>query len=283
MKDIYRINSSDLRIGGLMDVFIPLERTLKNLNIDFYFIGAIARDMMTLVHKEKLFKATMDIDVAVMVSSIEEYEEIRRTLIERENFVEDKSEPYRLYFNDKIIDILPFGGLENTDGIVTLEGRDLVSISVLGLKEVYGLAETLVVDNRLEFAVSSLAGLCILKLVAFSERPDRRAKDIYDFNFIVERYADMNLDYICDCHHDIMNNGWNEELSARVLGRDIAAIISEEEIVKKKILEILDENISRGYDSRIVQIMAMSSNKNLEEKLNTINAIKRGILDKIDN
>lgn len=123
MKDIYRIKSTDLRIEGIHEIFIPLERTLRALEINFYLVGAIARDVMTLVHKEKLFTATADMDIAVMVSSIEEYERLKIKLIIYEDFEEDKNEPYRLYRNKKAIDLLPFGKIETKKGTVTLEAR----------------------------------------------------------------------------------------------------------------------------------------------------------------
>jgi len=278
MKNTYRINSIDLRIDGIKEIFIPLERTLKKLNIEFYLIGALARDIITIVHKQDPFTATRDIDIAVMVLSNEEYEVLKKSLIEDENFVQDEKELYRLHCNGKIIDLLPFGKIESKERTVKLHGKDITTLSVLGLNEVFGFANNVMIDDELQFFVSSFPGLCILKLIAYSERPDIRSKDILDINFIIEKYADMNVEYICKNHADIMDNDWNENLSARVLGRDMGIILKNENELKNKILDILDSSINDNEDSKIAQLM--TSRKDTEEnKLEVLKNLREGLVE----
>ena len=50
MKDTYRISSSDLRIENVKAILVSLDRAFKDLGIEFYIIGALARDIMAIVH-----------------------------------------------------------------------------------------------------------------------------------------------------------------------------------------------------------------------------------------
>ena len=127
--------------------------------------------------------------------------------------------------------------------------------------------------------VSTFPGICILKLIAYSDRPDERAKDIEDINFIIEKYADMNLEYICNEHYDIMSNNWDENLSARVLGRDMKKIMKNDEALKSKILDILNSSIKDNHNSKIALLMISGPNNTLEQKIEVLKNLRDGILD----
>lgn len=91
MKSTYRINSIDIRIDNVKARFVSLERAFKNLGIEFYLIGALARDIMAIVHNEIPVRATKDIDLAVLVACEENYISLKTYLIEKENFLQDIS------------------------------------------------------------------------------------------------------------------------------------------------------------------------------------------------
>ena len=281
MKSTYRINSIDIRIDNVKAILVSLERAFKNLGIEFYLIGALARDIMAIVHNEKPVRATKDIDLAVLVACEENYISLKTYLIEKENFLQDISISYRLLFNNEIIiDLLPFGEIESAENTVTLkEGSEIITLSTFGLREVHKSAVEISLDEDLNLTVSTFPGICILKLIAYSDRPDERAKDIEDINFIIEKYADMNLEYICNEHYDIMSNNWDENLSARVLGRDMKKIMKNDESLMNRILDILNLSINDNHNSKIALLMISGPNNTLEQKIEVLKNLRDGILD----
>jgi len=90
MKDIYRINSSDLRIDNVKAILVSLDNAFKELEIEFYIIGALARDIMAIIHNEKPIRATQDIDLAVLVTGENNHNILKANLIEKEKFSADK-------------------------------------------------------------------------------------------------------------------------------------------------------------------------------------------------
>lgn len=280
MKDIYKISSSDLRIENIKTILLSLENTFKKLKIEFYIIGALARDIMSIIYNEKPIRATRDIDFAVLVSGQNNFDILKSYLIEKEGFSANNKLPYRLVKDDIIIDLLPFGGIETINKSVSLKaGTDIIVLSTFGLKEVYKSAVEVIIDDDLQILVSTFPGICILKLIAYSDRPDERAKDISDIKFIIEKYADMNVEYICNEHSDIMSNNWDENLSARVLGRDMGKIMKDDPVLMNRILEILNSNINDNHNSKIALLMMTGLDNTLEQKIELLKNLRDGILD----
>lgn len=178
-----------------------------------------------------------------------------------------------------IVDLLPFGGIENDENSVTLEGGNvIITLSAFGLKEVYKSAVEVTIDGELNLTVTTFPGICILKLIAFSDRPAERAKDINDINFIIEKYADINIDYIIEEHYDLMSDIWDENLSAKILGIDMGKIMKNDETLRNKILDILNNSIEDNHKSKIALLMMSGNNKTLEQKIEVLKNLKEGIL-----
>lgn len=169
MKDIYRISSSNLRFDNVKTILVSLENAFKELGIEFFIIGALARDIMSIIHNEKPIRATQDVDMAVLVAGEDNYYSLKKYLIEKEDFTADKKLPYRLLFNNKlIVDLLPFGGIEKDKSSVTLKmGKEVITLSTFGLKEVHKSAAEVIIDEDLNMIVTTFPGICILKLIAY--------------------------------------------------------------------------------------------------------------------
>lgn len=76
---------SSIREGELKEVFDELEEAFEHLNIDFYLIGALARDIW-YARGGKKFRTTKDVDFAIMISNKEDYEVVRSYLIENKDY-----------------------------------------------------------------------------------------------------------------------------------------------------------------------------------------------------
>lgn len=160
-------------------VFAALERALLRFDIDFYLIGAQSRDVWTN-HIEMEKRVTRDIDYSVLINDKGTWNELNTYLIETEKFERDKNQPYRFYLDGHTIDLIPFGGIEQ-NGEVVLDNPTM-EISVYGCKEV---ADGAVVIHK-KYKVITIPGLCVLKVIAYGEKPDSRTKDWQDLLLILD-------------------------------------------------------------------------------------------------
>lgn len=65
----FKINLNQIRWDSNHSRMLDaLERGFKHFNIDFYLIGAVARDIwLQAIHEFEPSRATMDIDLAVLI------------------------------------------------------------------------------------------------------------------------------------------------------------------------------------------------------------------------
>ncbi|HET6990239.1 MAG TPA: nucleotidyl transferase AbiEii/AbiGii toxin family protein [Bacteroidia bacterium] len=268
-------------------IFDELEKAFIEIGIDFYLIGAVARDIWsTGVHGEKLGRITRDLDFAVLIAEKEGYTKLRSLLIETGNFSEVKENAFALLYQGKItVDLLPFGEEIEVDGIVSIEGKGLTQISVEGFSEVLEEATT-----EIEFAqgnlfkVCTLPGIVVLKLIAHNDRPDERAKDIQDIARIIEKYYDFKYENILDDHYDLLDADPYDRLiiSARVIGRDMRSILERSENLKKRICTILETACADPEKSRIGLLMISDEITSLARAVKLLEEILKGINDKPD-
>jgi predicted nucleotidyltransferase len=126
-----------------------------------------------------------DIDFAVMVSSIKEYEKISNAM-EAKGF-KKVAAPWTLYSDSfKIaIDLLPFGEIEEkfTDHFTQRH----VDLHFLGFREVMEESVSVNIDERM-VNIPPLPGMVILKLIAWSDRPEERLDDLSDILKIILNY-----------------------------------------------------------------------------------------------
>lgn len=76
--DYLRINFEEMRSGEMKSTFEGLERAFKRFNIDYYLIGAFARDMW-LNHLKYLpeRRATLDIDFSIYINNHAQFEVLK--------------------------------------------------------------------------------------------------------------------------------------------------------------------------------------------------------------
>lgn len=213
-----------------------LEKAFQDFDIDYYLIGAFVREVWT-DHIKTLpdKRATRDIDFAIYINEHEQYNKLKLHLIEKAGFKEHK-EPYRLLTPDNnIVDLIPFGGIEQ-NGEVLIKGHKVVELSVFGTKEVTEKAE--VIENN--FKVITLPGLAVLKLISWYETDDR-AKDLEDFYYVLQNYADIATDdlYLEENLHLLEEYDEVRFSGARLLGKEMLKIIKGTPELKKRIAQIL--------------------------------------------
>ncbi|MET3115348.1 putative nucleotidyltransferase [Pedobacter sp. CG_S7] len=242
MSNIYKIDLNKIRLENLKEVFSILEDHLSRLDVNFYLIGAVAKDMwMSGVHDVMLSRITNDLDLAVFVENENQYENLKTELINTGRFSALKSSRYTFLFDSRTqIDILPFGGL-NIDGLNLSHSIALTAIPN-GFAEVFKKGTAQLEIQGHVFAVSTLPGIVLLKLISYDDRPENRYKDLKDIANIVEHYDYMMGEVLFEEEYlDLLELDSRLTISAQLLGRQILPIISDSPMLVERVLRILDK------------------------------------------
>jgi predicted nucleotidyltransferase len=283
MSNIYRINFKQLRQENLKEIFDAFERALQIPDIDFYLIGALARDTW-FAQKGIRALGTKDVDFAVMISNPEKYLELKQYLVSEENFTESSTNEYVLFDKKGFqIDLLPFGSLE-IEGEQIIDKEGLVRTDISGFREVYEEAtQEVSFENKYKFKVSTLAGIVILKFISYDDRPEMRAQDIKDIASILMHYFELETEAIYE-HHANLFTDENDDLNkiaARVLGRQMQKVLNKIELLKDRILSLLKKNTVSSVDSTIALLM-QTGNDTIENNVELLKEILKGATETYD-
>lgn len=277
MPGSYKIKLSSFNQEGLKHVIQILETVFQKFDVDFYVIGALAKDMW--LSKEKVqSRGTKDVDLAVFVSESGAYEEIKSTLIEEHDFKEVSTNAFALLTPYGYpVDLLPFGSVE-IDEAVEIEGDGLTKVHVNGFKEIYqqGIAPVLT-DEGITFKIASLASIILLKLIAFDDRPERRTQDIKDIALILNHYFHIESDEIYHHHNDLFGNEDYEliDIAAIVIGREMQSVLSSNKLLQDRILNIL--SVSKKHHKKIPTLMAQSEDFTVDQANLLLKRMAQGI------
>jgi predicted nucleotidyltransferase len=265
------------RDGELKEVFDDLEDAFTKIGVDFYLIGALARDTW-YAKQDKNFRTTKDADFAILVGSEEEFQKPKQFLVTEKKFTALRGNEYILFAPNKTqVDILPFGSIE-IDGSVVLKGKGLTSISVNGFMEVYtnGTEETETSTGH-KFKVATLPAIVMLKFIAFDDRPDQRIKDAGDVGNILRNYFDLQTDLIYKEEYAVLFTeeiGSMVEVSSIVIGSEIKKIIQSNEQLHKRLITILQTHIQQKEDSMFVRQMGFHT---IEEAIYLLSKMLLGL------
>ncbi len=275
------MSSYNLQRSELREVFDAVEEAFSRLGIDYYVIGALARDIW-YSKENKLSRATRDADFAILVGTEAQFEEVKEYLKNKKDFQDSKGNLYVLFSpNGYQVDMLPFGAIE-IDEKVQIRGTGLTSISVNGFSEVYnsGTAEVQL-DTGHHFKVASLSSIVLLKLIAYDERPEQRAKDDRDIGSIIEHYFELQAEHIYEHHSDLFTetekNIELQEIAAITIGREIKATIGENSALLQRVKTILEREIRLAEKSSFIINMIAEVKTNVEEAIKRLHNILQAL------
>lgn len=269
----------ELSIPYFKEVFDCIDKVMIKRNIPYYLIGASAIALELLKSGIKPNRGTKDIDFAIMLSSKQEFELIVQEL---SNYGFNKVEaPWTLY-NEKfntVVDLLPFGEIEE-QYTVNFNQRHTF-LHVLGFSEVLQDTETIQIEEK-SIQIPSLEGMVILKLVAWSDRPEDRNSDLFDILRIIEHYFEFNFDEITEKHHDTfteLQEFDRYKIASRVLGRNSRKFLEKSEVLKERIFSTLKSNTINAKSSSIAKHWAIKKDWNLEYAVTILEEFKKGLQD----
>lgn len=225
-----------------IDVCEAVAQCMAEMGSSYFMIGATARDIiLTEGYGVSTGLATQDIDFGVQVPTWAAYEQLGRQLEATGKFKKGRDAQRFDYTHRGAIthiDIVPFGF--SADPHITWPPPHNAHMSVLGFAEVFQHAQRVRLRKAplLDVLFASLAGLVILKLVAWDENASRK-KDAQDIYLIMTNYAHAgNLDRIANATelYDIPGMDF-ATATAYMLGSDIARITTPK--TKAHLLKIL--------------------------------------------
>jgi predicted nucleotidyltransferase len=267
----------ELAIPYFKEVFDIIDKVLKTNATPYYLIGASAIALELLKKGIKPSRGTKDIDFAVMVSSIDEYDGIVAQL-EEYGFRKVEA-PWTMYcekFN-VAIDILPFGEIEERD-TESFNKRNS-DLHLIGLKEILENAEEIIIEDKIA-KIPPLPGMVLLKLVAWSDRPEERDSDLYDILKIIEHYFDHAYDEIVDDHYDIFletDDFDRYKIASRVLGRKAKRYLDISDKLKRRISQVLYKNLISPETSTIAKEWTRAREWDIEYAYELLKELKSGL------
>jgi predicted nucleotidyltransferase len=242
-----------LAVEGLKKPLEEIASTCKELGINFFIVGAIARNIWFATNDERP-TGTKDIDFGVFVTDVATYNKLRETIIKNLNYTPSKENAFCLITPEgKQIDLLPFGEIEQ-DGEVRVEGFGLTSVKLDGFKEVFERGTVDVEIGKETYRSCSISGVVILKMIAYDDRPYRRGKDVEDINAICQHYPTIEDDNIWVNHSDLYDGELDHfDVGMIVLGREMSRTISDNEKLRSRVVDVLNKAIR--LESGFIQIM----------------------------
>lgn len=231
------------------------------LGIRYFLCGATARDViLTGVFGLPVSRATADLDFGVAVENWEEFVALKSALIDMGAFEASPRIDQRLYsqaHGRRIIDLIPFGGIERPPGTVTWPPGHDMALNVVGFADALASAITIWFAEDHPVTVTSLPGLAILKLLAWVDRKNSNNKDAFDLFQILRHYAVAgNEERLFTDEVALLEQAdFDVDLAgAQLLGMDAAHVVSPE--VSQRLHKLLSSDsdmegiTERGFSSR---------------------------------
>lgn len=128
----YNISSSKFQQPLMKSILEDLSKYFSKEKINFYVIGATARDIIMHIHNEKSGRATLDLDIAVAISDWDKYLLIEKGIVKIEGFEKDYSQKQRFIYHKILrLDIVPFGDIMKEDDKIYWPPDENIAMSVL--------------------------------------------------------------------------------------------------------------------------------------------------------
>lgn len=239
--------------------------------VDHMLVGATARDvLLTHVFGLEVRRATHDVDFAVAVKDWDQFEALRARLLARKTFKDGGRAKQRLYFKgekgeyDYHIDLVPFGGISKGSNEIAWPPDLKTIMNVAGYEDVLAATEPVEFCPGFVQKVVSIAGLAILKIVAWSDRGRDDPKDAQDLIFIMDNYSVAgNLGRVYEENGVIEAGNYDPDIAGvYLLGLDIRRVASE------NTLDVLKQIIDRDFDRLSTEMIKSQRHlENVEERV----------------
>ncbi len=264
------INPTNVYPASLVEVLRDLEPVLTRLGVDFYVVGAVARDIW-LTHEggSPPRRMTRDVDLAILIPDETAYEQLIAELEATRQFQKVRSSVFALIHEptNTTVDLMPFGGIADLHGTVRVSGAGMEEISTIGFPEMAISAVEISLQGEAgAWRIASIPALLLLKFLAWEDRPEKRGKDATDIALILRYYFELAGDRLYDEHFDLLEDPETDDLlyrysiAAHVAGRELRALL-ENSTVLNRISALLRSQDDAGRAATFVRAMQQDGNQ----------------------
>jgi len=267
-----------LKIKGLRDVLTQISNACSELEIDYFIVGALARNVW-FTQNNLPARGTRDIVCAFYLPNEEKYNDLRELLQKKHSYTESSTNAFCFITPaGQAVDLLPFGEIEH-DGKVMIEGQGLTSINLDGFQEVFNNGKESVTIGDETYFTCSIPGVVILKLIAYDDRPEQRMKDVKDINEICQHYQIIEQEDIWEHHNDLFAMEVdNFDVGMQALGREMKKLVFKNEGLSKRISNIINKALTQ--ETPFLSLMIQNSiEETLDMKTKIIMNIQQGFLE----
>jgi len=257
----------------IIEILTSIGFITTKCDIPFFVVGATARDVFFSSRR-----STIDLDLGIQISSWDLFYQLIDALVKTDLF--RKSDlTHRIYYikHNYPLDIIPFGSIIDTDGLITWPNE--IKMSILGFEEAFKNCYELQIETNIIRVVSPV-GLAAMKIISWADSIDRAQKDAQDLDLIFSEYYSIfnNSERIFEypdilkfANFDIVRSG------IVLLGKDIAEILNKNTL--KKIKSIVDRETDVNSDYRLAYGMLplRMINEPIENKLQMLIDFKTGL------
>jgi len=271
----YNISSDKFDNPLLKDLLKELIDFFDYFRMDFYVIGATARDIILRnVYGMAPERKTVDLDIAIAITDWNQFQIIEDNLIEREGFKKIGEQRQRFIFKDLYtLDIVPFGDVVNEDGKIYWPPDGAIAMSVWGFPEMADATICVEIDEEFTIHIASLSGLFMLKLIAWKDRHLSVSKDAHDLALLLSNYFEINSERVVDEHYDLFEVEKFDLITAgaRLMARDIKRLMRKNEKTRGNLIGILKNEIELAEESRLInQLVESDTNLQYEQVLSCL-------------
>jgi len=269
------MTSALLNIAGKIDpqtvaLFETVSRAIVDMDMSYVVVGAAARDLVLHYgHGAKIQRATHDVDFAIEVPSWAAFDALTDRLCEQ-GFKTTHAQHRLISPLDAVVDIVPFGQVEDERAFIVWPPKGEIKMNVLGFQEACDNAEWVRIQDapELDVPVATPAGMVLLKIIAWTDQAkDLRRKDAMDIAYLLSAYEVVqdvvNVLYNGENTQIMESYDWDiRQASAYLLGqhaksiaqantrRQIAGLANGEldELNLDRLVEEMCEHINTQYD-----------------------------------
>ncbi|OOE53951.1 hypothetical protein [Salinivibrio kushneri] len=214
---------------GFESVLTLITRTTQQTGVPFFVAGATARDLVLYhVFGRDPGRQTRDIDTGILVPGWDAFSSVKHALLDAGLSATNKAHRLKDPDSGLPIDIIPFGAIADEAGEIQWPPEHAVTMTVAGFHEAYDAALSIDLGQGDIIKVASLAGLTLLKLIAWQERGSESSKDASDFLTILFEYQHVQADRLWEPYIPAEHLEYDtERQGAFLLGYDLKMILSE--------------------------------------------------------
>ena len=226
----------------------------RALGIDVLLCGAQARVLiLEHLYGNPPSRNTTDVDFAFAVNDWPQYEQLKAAL-EATGLWQRGKRAHDLHpakpGQSMPIDLVPFGVIANLQGDIEWPPKREIAMSVVGFSEAHEAALLVEIEPDLFISVVSIAGIAMLKLIAWHDRLTRDGGDKHagDFAQLLRIYGELPLNYPERIHNrddvpDTVKDKADydtDKYGAWLLGYDVARLAKT--LTREKLSQVFTRN-----------------------------------------